>query len=232
MTHKLIYLARRNPNIMPEDFGEVWRSHSRLASTLGANFGRNFTRVRQCIKVYEAKVPPEYVNEHDGAALLTMVSWEALRSARSHPDALTTMRNDELRVFAEHAANFTMATEEILHIGGSEGTAALLSFVRRRAGVTQAEFDAAWPAHAEEVFALDAARGASTRALNKVVEAPGPRYDFAGISEVWFPDVATALSSAWDTKRRAAITKLDEIVDPAASVSLLVRINFEKIPTV
>src|SRR5450755_1829957 len=78
MAFKITYLARRNPKIAAEDFSEAWRSHSRLAGTLVNTLGKHFLRVRQCIKVYDAKVPPEYVNPHDGTALLTMKSWDDL----------------------------------------------------------------------------------------------------------------------------------------------------------
>ena len=231
MPHKLIYLARRNPHIRPEDFGEAWQSHSRLASTLGPQFAKHFTRVRQCIKVYGADVPPEYINEYDGTALLTMKSWYDLWAARSYPDALETMRNDERRVFAEYAANFTMAVEEIVKQGDGDGGAALISFVRRKSSVPHETFDAAWRAHAGRLFESDAARGVCSAVLNRVVESPGPRYEFAGVSESWFADADSALKAAWDPVRRKCVLEVEPIADLAGSVSLLVRINFEKIPS-
>jgi hypothetical protein len=230
MPHKLIYLARRNPAIAPEDFGEAWRSHSRLASTLGPQFGKHFTRVRQCIKVYDADVPPEYINEHDGTALLTMKSWDDLRAARGHPDALATMRNDELRVFAEYAANFTMAAQEVSAEGSGDGTAALISFVRRKPDVTQDMFDAAWQARAATLVDSDPACDVRSAVLNRVIESPGPRYEFEAVSESWFADVDSALKAAWDPARRESMRELEAVANMPDSVSLLVRINFEKIP--
>lgn len=229
MTHKLIYLARRNPAIPERDFGETWKSHSLLASTLGTNFSRHFTRVRQCIKVYDAKVPAEFVNDHDGAALLTMKSWEDLRAARSHPDAVLTMRNDELRVFAEYAANFTMATQEIANEGTGEGAAALLHFSRRKPSIEPADFEGRWQPQMAATFALDKAHAACGLVLSRTIETPGPRYDFAGISETWFPSVDQALVAAWNPARREALRELAAVSDEG--VAILVRINFEKIPT-
>jgi hypothetical protein len=230
MNHKLIYLAKRNPAVAEKDFGEVWKSHSLLASTLGTNFSRHFTRVRQCIKVYGARVPPEFVNEHDGAALLTMKSWDDLRAARSHPDAVSTMRNDELRVFAEYAANFTMATLEIAREGQGEGLAALLHFVRRKLTIEQAEFEACFRPKMAESFVLDKTYEAAGLVLSRTIETPGPRYDFAGISETWFPSVELALEAAWSPARRETVRQLGAVSESSASVALLVRINFEKIP--
>jgi hypothetical protein len=230
MTHKLIYLAKRNPSVAEKDFGETWKSHSLLASSLGTNFSRHFTRVRQCIKVYDAKVPAEYVNEHDGAALLTMKSWEDLRAARSHPNALSTMRDDELRVFAEHAANFTMATEEIAHEGRGEGVAALLHFVRSAPGTERSEFESRWRPQMVAMFDSDRAHQACGQVLSRTIETPGPRYDFAGVSETWFPSVELATEAAWKPARREAMRQLESVIHAGGSVVLLVRINFEKIP--
>jgi hypothetical protein len=228
MTHKLIYLARRNPAIPQQDFGEIWKSHSLLASTLGSNFSRHFSRVRQCIKVYDAKVPPEFVNEHDGAALLTMKSWDDLRAARSHPDAVSTMRNDELRVFAEYAGNFTMPTQEILHEGDGEGAAALLHFLRRKTSIEPADFEAHWQRQMAATFSADQAHSVCGLVLSRTLETPGPRYDFAGISESWFPGIDQALAAAWNPVRRETLRELAAVSDE--NVALLVRINFEKIP--
>jgi hypothetical protein len=229
MTHKLIYLARRNPAIPEKDFGETWKSHSLLASTLGSNFSRHFTRVRQCIKVYEANVPAEFTNDHDGAALLTMKSWEDLRAARSHPDAVSTMRNDELRVFAEFAGNFTMAAQEIAHQGKGEGAAALLHFLRRTPSIEAADFEARWQRQSAVAYDLDKGHAACGLVLSRTIETPGPRYDFAAISETWFPSVDQALAAAWVPARREALQELAAVSGEGAS--LLVRINFEKIPT-
>jgi hypothetical protein len=229
MTHKLIYLARRNPAVAEKDFGETWKSHSLLASTLGSKFSQHFSRVRQCIKAYDAKVPPEFVNEHDGVALLTMKSWEDLKAARSHPDALSTMRNDELRVFAEHAANFTMATEEIAHEGAGEGQAALVHLGRRQAGIGIGECEAAWRHQMRGTLALDRAFGALGLVLSRTIETPGPRYDFATIAETWFPSLDQALEASWNPARREILQGIGGLAENP--VALLVRINFEKLPT-
>jgi hypothetical protein len=173
VAHKLIYLARRNPDIAASEFGEAWRSHSQLASTLGTNFSRHFTRVRQCIKAYEAKVPDAFSNTFDGAAILTMKSWDDLRAARSHPDALTTMRNDESRVFAGPVADWTMAVEEVFVAGEPQGSAALLWFARCRPDVgRERDVTAVWQAAGTDLATGWRAAGASGIALNRVVESP------------------------------------------------------------
>ena len=232
MPFKIIYLARRNPKIAAEDFSEAWRSHSRLASTLVNTLGKHFTRVRQCIKVYEAKVPPEYVNQHDGSALLTMKSWEDLLKARYHRDSVTIMRDDEPRVFADYVENFTMAAEETNYMEKREGSAGLLHFVVRRDGVDLKEFERIWTGdYVKRILELDAVKQTGTAlALNRVIDTPGPDYNFAGISELWFDDIAHAEAAAWDESHRAAMHTLDAVIDPLRTVALLVRLNFEKKP--
>jgi hypothetical protein len=232
MPFKITYLARRNPKIAAEDFPEAWRSHSRLASTLVNTLGKHFTRVRQCVKVYDAKVPAEYVNQHDGAALLTMKSWDDLLKARYHPDALKTMHDDEPRVFADYVKNFTMAAEETKYMEKREGSAALLHFVVRGDGVEPKAFEAAWTGdYVNRILGLDIVdKTAAGFALNRVIDTPGPDYNFAGISELWFDDVPQAEAAASDEGHRAAMRALDPVVDRSRTVSLLIRLNFEKKP--
>ena len=67
-------------------------------------------------------------------------------------------------------------------------------------------------------------------ALNRVIDTPGPDYDFAGISELWFDSIPQAEAAAWDEGHRAAMQTLDPIMDQARTVSLLIRLNFEKKP--
>src|SRR6202022_577186 len=102
MTFKLIYLARRNPALTPHEFPEAWRSHSRLASTYATTLGTHYSRVIQCLKAHEAKVPDAFVNDIDGVAMLTMKSWQDMEAPRGDPHAHRVLRDDEPRVFADY----------------------------------------------------------------------------------------------------------------------------------
>jgi hypothetical protein len=233
MAFKIIYLAKRNPKIAPADFPEMWRSHSRLASTLVNTMGQHFARVRQCIKIYDAKVPPEYVNEHDGSAVLTMKSWDGLLKARYHKDAVTTMRDDEPRVFADYVENYTMAAEESPIADRREGTTALLHFVMRRPEVDPWKFFTAWNTdYVGRIMDLDIFKNetVSSFAVNRTINTPSPAYNYAGISELWFDDEEKALAAAWDEKHKAVIKSLDSVIDPAKTAALFIRLNFQKKP--
>lgn len=230
MAFKLIYLAKRNPEIQPADFPEAWRSHSRLASTLVHTMGKHFLRVRQCIKVYDADLPTAYQNAHDGSAVLTLRSWDSLVRARYHPDALRTMHDDEPRVFAGHVSPWTMAAEEERLIDRGEGSAALLHFLPRRKEVGPYEFQDRWTGEYAQRMQSAAIVKSSAKgfALNHVLDHPSPDYTFHGISELWFEDIATAKAAAWDEEHRAIMRSMHAVADPARAVSLLVRVNFEK----
>jgi hypothetical protein len=228
---KITYLAKRKPTIKPEDFPEAWRSHSRLASTLVNTLGKHFSRVRQCIKIYDADVPPAYKNDHDGMALLTMKSWEDLLKSRYHPDAIAVMHPDEPRVFATYVENFTMAAEESLYFDRSEGQAALLHLVVREPGVDPWTFHDTWNnSYVKRISELDLAKKATGFAVNRVIDTPGPDYNFAGISELWFANEADAQAAAWDKDHQAVMKSLDPVVVPSKTVSLLIRLNFQKKP--
>ena len=232
MAFKIIYLAKRNSKIAPEDFPEAWRSHSRLASTLVDTMGKHFLRVRQCLKIYDADVPSEYNNNHDGSAILTMKSWQDLLGARYHPDSVNTMRDDEPRVFADYVENYTMAAEESLISEKAEGTAALLHFVMRRDHMDACTFEQYWREdYVNQICELDTVKNTATGfAINRVINTPGPDYNFAGISELWFDDEKKARAVAWDEGHRAVMRSLDKVADTSRTASLFIRLNFQKKP--
>ena len=172
-------------------------------------------------------MPDAFSNAFDGAAILTI---KLGRSARAQPiRCADDVRNDESRVFAGPVADWTMAVEEVFVAGEPQGNAALLWFARCRpdAGREQ-DVTVAWQAAGTDLATEWRAAGASGIALNRVVESPGPQAAFSGIAEFWFDDVDVARAAAWQ-ECPAALRTGD--VDASASVSMLVRINFEKRPS-
>jgi hypothetical protein len=229
MTFKIIYLANRNPAIEPRDFPEAWRSHSRLASTRVNTMGQHYLRVCHCFKVYDADLPPAYLNGHDGVGLFTMHSWDSLVRARFHPD-VNALQDDQPRVFAGYVTPWTMAAEEVRLIDKHEGSAALLHFLPRRPDVGQYEFQDKWSGeYADRIQNIEIVKKAAcVFALNHVLDHPSPDYTFDGISELWFDDVEVARSLAWNREHLAVMNSLHTVADPARTVSLLVQLSFEK----
>jgi hypothetical protein len=126
---------------------------------------------------------------------------------------------------------WTMAAEEVRLIDKHEGTAALVHFLPRRNDCDAYTFQERWTGeYADRIQSLDkTATSACAFALNHVLDAPSPAYTFAGVSELWFDDVDSAQTAAWDEGHRAAMLSITSLCDPRRCVALLVRLNFEKV---
>lgn len=222
MDHKIIYLARRNPALSAQQFAQAWREHAQFAATFGDQFRRYFKGSSQCVKLWDAQLPPSFANDYDGATLLTMVDREGLLAARYQPGTVDALRKDEERVFAAHVDDWTMNAEEYLLAGERKGDAAILSFLYPKVGETPA-FWAASRAGAEALAALPALSGASRIAWNKVVD-PSVRYGFGALIEIWFPSADQAERAANDGALVAALEQAD-IANPSSGARLLTRLN-------
>ena len=224
-SYKLIYLARRNPSLTPDEFPQAWREHSQLASTFGPSLGRHFLGVRQCVKDIEASPGASFENDYDGSSILAMKSWEDLMAARYHPHSLDELAKDEVRVFAGAVDDWTMAVEEhVLRDGEAEGYV-LLSFLTPQDGA--APFTGTHPA---KLAGLDTDALSIQRLVwNRVVD-PARSYAFTAIIEAWF-------AARDDALRAVRIPSFVEAMEqPAAfspddGVRLFARINHAKTMT-
>ena len=72
MAWKMIYLARRNPALAPEDFPQAWREHSALGAGC-TNVRDKVKSVRQCSRDLE-NTPrlPGATADYDGVNLLVL----------------------------------------------------------------------------------------------------------------------------------------------------------------
>jgi hypothetical protein len=143
---------------------------------------------------------------------------------------VTVMREDERRVFADYGENFTIIAGESCQFERREGFAALIHFLPRRTDVAPERFDEyIKTTYSREVAALKVCRSAAcVFATNKVIFVPGPDYEFAAVSELWFHDVAQAQAAAHDTDHRKVMNELDTVCDASRKVSLLTRLNSQK----
>lgn len=223
---KLMYLARRNPNISEADFPEAWRSHSRLASTFGDSLGTHFLTVRQCVKAYDLDAPAAYRNAYDGCALLQMKSWQDLETARSHPRALMELKQDEERVFADYVDQWTMAAEEIPLSGDPDGEHVLLLFMTPASGHDMASFTAGLERLGQELVVSPAAGKARGIMIDRVVE-PAAAYGFGAVVEIWFDLAETMIAVARDAQL-SGILDAPELADSGSSPRLLARLNLSK----
>ncbi|RFO94979.1 hypothetical protein DIC66_20655 [Rhodoferax lacus] len=215
MHWKMIYLARRNPALAPEDFAQAWREHSALGRQC-RNVQDKVLSVTQCARLLDA-VPAGCSTDFDGVNLLGLRDRQAANDIWSDAETLAIMRPDEPRVFDRYVRDFTLvASEQVLraaplkgphegpnagaHAGlhgglheGPRGDAVLVAFVRRQAAVSPADF--------QQALAQSASAWADARCvvLNTVEAARPPGYDFDAIVEWWFAS-ADALRLALQTQ--------------------------------
>jgi hypothetical protein len=229
MPFKLIYLARRNPSLMPLEFPEAWRSHSRLASQYATTLGTHYNRVIQCLKAFEANVPQSFVNDIDGVAMLTMKSWQDLEATRSDAHVNSVLRDDEPRVFADYVDKSMLAVDETVLMDRGAGRCALLSFLPISTNSSQSEFLKVWSGpHANELLHAPACRGAVGYHQCRVVDHPGPPYAFGGLAELWTSSLEEALAIAGSENYTRCMAGLSHVVDLPRVISMLVQISFEK----
>lgn len=181
---KMIYLARRNPALAPEQFVTAWREHSALGRQC-RNVQQRVTGVTQCARVPEEELQlPGAATDYDGVNLLRLRDLESASAIWSDPETLSVMRPDEPRVFSTYVREFSLVCREQVLREASGRTAAvsdicLIGFLRRRAGINGGAFDLA---------CLDRGPLSQTKRVvyNEVHAPPPPGYDYDGICEWWF----------------------------------------------
>jgi hypothetical protein len=199
MNWKMIYLARRNPALAPEEFPAAWRGHSALGRQC-RNVQDKVLTVTQCSRLL-AHATPGCSTAYDGVNLLRLRDRQAADDIWSDAETLAIMRPDEPRVFDRYVRDFTLVASEQVLREGSRADAVLVAFLRKQPDVASAHFqsamekaDAVWP-------------DASCVVLNIVEAERPPGYDFDAIVEWWFTS-ADALSHALQAA---------DLQDPAAT---------------
>jgi hypothetical protein len=225
MDYKLIYLARRNPEIAPEDWPRAWRSHAVFASQFPV-IGARISSLFYCSRVFEPALdgaafdPPGASRDYDGAAIVASPSAEGL-GGELKPEDRERIFEDERRVFAGLTPSFSFHCQESLVRGGAQGAAAVVRFLARRPGTTREAFLARWAEHAE----VAGQAGGTTRYVqNRLTEEPPPGYPFDGIEESWFAGEEEATRAFEGQGFAAASADLAAFCDPDRSVTLLTRV--------
>jgi hypothetical protein len=178
MHWKMIYLARRNPALAPEEFAEAWRGHSALGRQC-RNVQDKVLTVTQCSRLLPAS-PAGCSTDFDGVNLLSLRDRQAANDIWSDAETLAIMRPDEPRVFDRYVRDFTLVASEQVLRAGPRGDAVLVGFVRKQPGVAEGDF---WHAMAQCAAAWPQA---SCVLLNAVEAERPPGYDFDAIVEWWF----------------------------------------------
>ena len=70
-TWKMIYLARRNPQLAAADFAQAWREHSALGRQC-VNVQERVRGVTQCVRIFDGTWPEDASMDYDGVNLLLL----------------------------------------------------------------------------------------------------------------------------------------------------------------
>lgn len=228
MGWKMIYLARRNPALAPEQFAQAWREHSALGA--GCTNVRDKVRsVTQCSRVLDAPPLPGASSDYDGVNLLLLRDLQAATDIWNDAETLAIMRPDEPRVFSTYVREFTLVCHERVLRDAPRGACCVVGFLRRRAGSTREQFQRAWALAAQRELEAPALAAAVRVVHNDVHLDPPPGYDYDGIAEWWF-ESADAARRAFgaDDLRRALPAGLAEAAALERSVFMFTRVTHSR----
>jgi hypothetical protein len=236
MIYKSIYLARRNPSVVPEDWPRTWRSHPRAVAkmgSVGASISAAIGTINYCARLRAPILngvpfePPGVSEEHDGVAIVSSTSEELHRINSEGRAGQEAVIEDELRVFGRPVEQFSMACHEVVSLGGPPGQAVVVRFLMRKPALTQEQFLARWTGPHTDLVRAAAATGTVSRyAQNTVVRKAPPGYAFDGIDETWFRNVEDAVRSFVDPKLTALSGDLTDFCDIARGVTMLTEVIY------
>ena len=191
MAWKMIYLAKRNPALAPEQFSQAWREHSALGAGC-TNVRDKVLGVMQCSRVLGHPTPVGCSTDYDGVNLLLLKNREAADDIWSDPETLAIMRPDEPRVFSTYVRHFTLVCEEQVRVDVPRGRCMVAGFLKRASSTTEQ----AWADAAQGARSVPP--GVGRCVWNRVAAPPPPGYDYDAIVEWWFesPEAACSALSA------------------------------------
>ena len=200
---KMIYLARRNPSLAPEEFPEVWRSHSALGKQC-VNVGKRVKAVAQCSRVLDDALPVTLSRDFDGVNLMVLADRDSGGAIWNDPETLAIMRPDEPRVFADYVRNFSMLCEQHVLRGDLNETTYAPCDAVILVGFLQSENTFVQSRPAPEEPPAQWIAGGLNRAhrvvCNTLDEAAPHGYGFGYVVEWWFESVGEASQAASDLK--------------------------------
>ena len=227
MGWKMIYLARRNPALAPEQFPQAWREHSSLGAAC-TNVRDKILSVAQCSRILEGPALPGAADDYDGVNLLVLRDLQAATDIWNDPETLAIMRPDEPRVFSTYVREFTLVCEEQPLRDVPRGTTCLVGFLRRCAAVGAVEWRQGMALAATSL--TGGAFATASRVVHNAVHlAPPPGYEYDSILEWWFdsPDAGRAAFGGRDARESLA-RPVATLADLASSVFLFTRVTHSR----
>jgi hypothetical protein len=226
---KMIYLARRNPALAPEDYPQAWREHSALGKAC-PSVGALVKSVAQCARVLDAAPLAGASTDYDGVNLMVMADRASTAAIWDDPEVLAVMRPDEPRVFDRHVREFSLVCREQVLRDAPRSGVVLHGFLRRRADLSGTAFRPAWlSAGPDRLLARGPFALAQRVVCNEVVETPPPGYEFDAILEWWFDSVdEVAHAFGRQGLREQLPAGLASLLDLGGSVFMLTRVTHRR----
>ena len=229
MGWKMIYLARRNPALAPEQFPQAWREHSALGAGC-TNVRDKVLSVTQCSRVLDGAPLPGAATDYDGVNLLVLRDLQAASDIWNDAETLAIMRPDEPRVFSTYVRDFTLVCEEQVVRNQPRSGTCVVGFLRRRDGLAEAEWRLRLMQSVPSAWMVSGPFAKAQRVvLNAVCRPPPPGYEFDAIGEWWFDsaDDARAAFGAQDLRSRLPAS-LAAIADLPRSVFMFTRVTHSR----
>ena len=182
---KMIYLARRNPTLAPEEFAQAWREHSALGRTC-RNVQDKVLGVNQCTRLREGGEDggiPGVSVDYDGVNLLPLRDERVATELWDDTETRAVMRPDEPRVFSTYVRDFTLVCRERVLRDSARTDFTVFAFLRRATALKQSDFNAAWfDGNPQPWLDASALLKAQRIVHNSVVQTPPPGSDYDGLS--------------------------------------------------
>lgn len=218
---KMVYLARRNPALTPEQFPQAWREHSALGRQC-TNVQDRVRSVTQCVRLLDTQLAGASV-AYDGLNLLGLRDRASADAIWTDPETLAIMRPDEPRVFDRYVRDFTLVAQEHVLQAGNPGEAVLVGFLKQRSGVQPSDF--------QRTLALEPLPWPQVRrTVLNLVEPQRPQgYDFDAVMEWWFDDAAALVKALLSAPMSTALpVLLQTVCDHSASVFMATRVSHRR----
>ncbi len=218
---KMIYLARRNPQLAAEDFAQAWRAHSALGRQC-RNVQDRVRSVTQCVRSL-APLPADASQDYDGVNLLLLRDRASADAIWSDPETLAIMRPDEPRVFDRYVRECALVAHQKALYNGPAGDAVLVAFLKRRATVDPSDFERSLGLYTRPWS------GVRKTVLNLVEPQRPAGYDYDAVVEWWFRDEQHMLQSLSGRTLAASLPLvLQTTCDYASSVFVPTRVSHRR----
>lgn len=225
---KMIYLARRNPALAPEDFPQAWREHSALGRRC-RNVGERVRSVAQCARVLDARLLPDAAQDYDGVNLMVLRDRASADAIWNDPETLAIMRPDEPRVFSGYVRDFTLVCREETVRDGPRADICVAGFLRCKPGLSRERLPLALADGLGRALASGPLAAAGRIVCNPVVETPPRGYEFGAVCEWWFDSLEDVERGFGPHALRSQLpAALAKVFDLEASVFMLTRVTHRR----